>query len=129
MTDQLPQNTISPEEISAAFAQSFGTAVGWLTFEKLQLERQMQTLRLNLDGAMKTIDDLSHENSNLITNHIQLEGQLHSLEKELEERPTLGKMRELEAEVAQLIEDATLAQMSGQEMARAEAEKEKAAQD
>ena len=86
----------------------------------------MQALRLNLDGAMKTIDDLSQENSNLI----QLEAQIHNLEKELAARPTIEQIAALEAQIEQLIQAGpTIDQMSTLEAAKAEARKEKAAPD
>ena len=138
MTDQLSQNTtISPDEISAAFAQSFGTAVGRLTFEKLQLERQVQALHADSAEAEAALINLKQENSNLITNHIQLEGLMHSLEKELEGRPTPEDImafetavEALEIKIGELVSAGpTLAQSAAADVIKTEARNEKAAPD
>ncbi len=119
---------ISPDEVLAAFAQSFGMAIGRLTFEKLQSEKQVQALQAHGAEAEVKIANLKRENSNLITNHIQLEGQIHSLKKELEGRLDTEQVTALEAQVERLIQAGpTIEQMSTLEAAKVADRNEKAA--
>ena len=137
MTNQQPENIISPDEVSAAFAQSFGMTIGRLTFEKLQSEKQAQALQAHNAEVEATLINLKKENSNLITNHIQLEGQIHSLEKELEARPTFEQIgvyettiEALEIKIGELVSAGpTLAQSAAADVTKTEARNVKAAQD
>jgi predicted nuclease with TOPRIM domain len=125
MTDQTPENTISPAIVQSAFAESYGIAIGRLTFEKIELERRVQELQAQLQVAITNGTQLKAENTKLIEAHIAHEGQIHSLQKQLDARPIQETVEKLEAKIAKLIKDGpTLEQSANLGLARAEARKE-----
>lgn len=78
-----PENTISPDEISLAFAQSYEPAIGRLTFDNLQLKRQVQVLQSQLSELGTAFSNLEQDNAKLIKNHIKYEDRIYQLEAEL----------------------------------------------
>ena len=134
---QPDNNTITPDEIAEAFSRSFAPSIGQLTFDRLRLEKQVQALQSHLANVEMDSAQLKAENSSLVTNHIQLEGLMHSLEKELEDRPTPEDImafetavEALEIKIGELVSAGpTLAQSAAADVTKTEARNEKAAPD
>lgn len=137
MTNQTPPqiHPLSPDEISAAFSQSFSYSLGHLTFEKLRLEKEMQSLHDHAVTLQVDSDRLKIENANLIKSHISFENQIHNLQKELDNRPTFedigiyaATVEALEIKNRELVERGpTLTQSAALDAAKTEAREEKAA--
>lgn len=84
MTNQIPaENTTTSEEIQAAFGQSYGPMIGQLTFQKLALEKQNQSLQSRLGDVEEIAFGLKRDNANLIKNQIAREGEVYRLEAEI----------------------------------------------
>jgi chromosome segregation ATPase len=117
-----------PEEVAAAFAESYGTAIGQLTFGKLQLEKQFQALQAKIAQLEADQAELKRRNSQLTAGAITYEDRIHALEEELAARPTPERLADLEAQVDQLTADGpTVAQTAARDLALAENRNKEAA--
>jgi predicted RNase H-like nuclease (RuvC/YqgF family) len=133
MTEIPEQNVLSIPEISAEFSASYGLAIGQLTVEKLNLQKQVQALQASITHLGAENANLKAENSNLIKAHISLEGQVMGLQKELEARPTPEDVEALETtiealeiKIGEIISAGpTLAQSAAIDVAKTKARKEK----
>lgn len=99
MTAQQPENTLPPEVIQAAFAQSYGPSIGQLTFQKLNLEMQNQALRDRLADIETKAFDVAQDNARMITAKIAFEDEAFSLKAEVTE--LTNRVQELVAERAE----------------------------
>lgn len=99
MTNQQPiENTISIEQIQAAFAQAFGPTIGQLVFQKLNLEMQIQALQARLADIETKAFGIEQDNARLIKAQIALEDEGFGLKAE---NTTLtNRNQELEAELS-----------------------------
>ncbi len=99
MTTQPPENTIPQEIIQAAFAQSYGPAIGQLTFQKLNLEMQNQALQARLADIETKAFGIEQQNANLIKAQIALEDGAFNLKSEV--TTLTNRTQELDAELAE----------------------------
>jgi peptidoglycan hydrolase CwlO-like protein len=114
-----PPNSVSPDEISAAFAQSFGAAIGQLTFEKLRLEKQVEALQAKIAQLEAAQVELERRNAQLTAGAITYEDRIAQLEEELAARPTVEQLAALEAQVDELIADGpTVAHSAARDLAK-----------
>ncbi len=82
MTNQIPaENTLSIEEVRAAFAKSYGGLVGQLTLQNLSLEKQVQSLQSRLSDVEEIAFGLKRDNANLIKSQVTLEAEIAALIK------------------------------------------------
>lgn len=133
MTDTDKQRNeirLSPAEISAAYAESYGLVIGPLTMNLSLSQKQVFLLQSNIAQIEADNAELERQNSQLVAGAIVYEDRIHVLENELATRPTPERVADLEAQIAQLIEAGpTVAQTAGRELAKTEGRNKKAAPD
>lgn len=122
---QLPENSppnepqFSQPEVQAAFAESYGLTIGPLTFQCLQLGKQIVSMRdhiaqLEADQAQLEADQakLRWQNSQLVTGAVAYEKRIHELEAEVEDLrgtiPTVAQVADREAAIAAKAEEARI---------------------
>lgn len=113
------ENTTTAEEIQIAFSQSYGSVIGQLTFQKLSLEKQNQSLRSSLNDTEEVAFALKRDNANLIKAQVSLENQINILEdqaaKIIEQDQTIQEFMAKETEFVDRIQEleANLADLAG----------------
>lgn len=114
MTTPPEENTITPDEISLAFSETFAPTIGRLTFENLRLKKEVQKLLSRIANMDAQNTQLKNDYTNMARTRIDFESQIHNLQKELSARPTAEDVANLEAQIVQLVEArSTVGQTAG----------------
>lgn len=82
MTNEIPpENTITIDEMQNAFSLAYGSLIGRLTLENLDLKKQFRAAQARLEKVEKTTFSIEQDNANLLKARAELERQIHTMEE------------------------------------------------